>query len=131
MKKNIISGSMSLLEKMKSIADQLVGMGYTVIIPEEVDWDNIPEEKCAEYKKELSMEFFKEIAKEDTHAILVVNDTKEGIANYIGASAFAEIAVAFYFNKKVFILNDIYEPYKDELSAWGVISLNGKLSSIM
>ena len=31
------------------------------------------------------------------------------------------------FNKKVYLLNDIYEPYKDELIAWGVIPLNGNL----
>jgi hypothetical protein len=130
-KKIIISGRMSLLEKMKNIANQLSGMGYTVIIPEAVDWGNIPKAKFAECKRELSMEYFNEIAKEDTYAILVVNDTKDGRANYIGASAFAEIAIAFYFSKKIFILNDIYNPYKDELSAWGVIPLNGELSGIV
>ena len=131
MKKIIISGSMSLLEKMKNIANQLISMGYAVIIPAEVDWKNIPKEKVAECKKALSIEYFNEIAKDDTYAILVVNDTKKGNANYIGASAFAEIAIAFHFCKKVFILNDIYDPYKDELSAWGVIPLNGKLSNIL
>ena len=131
MKKIIISGSMLLLKKMKNIASQLIDMGYAVIIPEEADWNNIPKEKFAERKKALSREYFNEIAKEDTHAILVVNDTKEERVNYIGASAFAEIAIAFYFSKKIFLLNDIYDPYKDELLAWGVIPLNGKLSSSM
>ena len=130
MKKIVISGSVSLLDKMKNIANQLIDMGYIVIIPEEIDWDSIPIENRSRYKKELSMQYFDEIAKEDTHGILVINDAKQGIANYIGASAFAEIAIAFYFSKKIFILNDIYDPYKDELSAWCVIPLNGKLGSI-
>ena len=77
------------------------------------------------------MEYFNEIAKEDTYAILVVNEAKEGISNYIGASAFSEIAIAFYFGKKIFILNDIYDPHKDELSAWGVIPLGGELSGVI
>ena len=130
MKKIVISGSISLSDKMKNIANQLTDMGYMVVIPEEVEWDNIPQNKYDEYKKELSMQYFNEIAKEDTYAVLAVNDVKRGIENYIGASTFAEIAIAFFFGKKIFALNDIYEPYKDELSAWGVIPLNGKLSDI-
>ena len=131
MKKIIISGSMSLLEEIKNIASQLFDRGYKVIIPEKIDWDTIPESKYNECKKSLSMEYFNEIAKEDTYAILVVNEAKKGISNYIGASAFSEIAIAFYFGKKIFILNDIYDPYKDELSAWGVIPLGGELSGVI
>ena len=116
---------------MKSIANQLIDMGYIVVIPKEVDWDNIPKENHSACKKELSMEYFDEIAKEDTHAILVVNDMKRETENYIGASTFAEIAIAFYFDKKIFILNNIYSPYKEELSTWGAILLNGKLNNIV
>ena len=38
--------------------------------------------------------------------------------------------MAFYFNKKVYLLNDIYEPYKDELEGWNVIPLNGNLNNM-
>ena len=100
MKKVVISGSMSLLEKMKNIKTQLIDMGYTAVIPEEVEWNSIPKDKYNEYKKELSLEYFNEISKEDTYAVLAVNDMKRGVANYIGASTFAEIAIAFYFGKK-------------------------------
>ena len=130
MKKIVISGSIALLDKMKNIANQLTGMGYMVVIPKEVEWDSIPNDKHDESKKEFSMEYFNEIAKEDTYAVLAVNDMKRGITNYIGASTFAEIAIAFYFGKKIFVLNDIYEPFKDELSAWDVVPLNGELSGI-
>ena len=130
MKKIVVSGTMSLTDKMKNIAKQLTDIGYTVVIPDEVEWDSTPNEKFNEYKKDLSMKYFKEIAKEDTYAVLAVNDMKRGITNYIGASTFAEIAIAFYFGKKIFVLNDIYEPFKDELSAWGVVPLNGILNGV-
>lgn len=66
----------------------------------------------------------------NNEAILIVNETKNGIENYIGANSFAEIAFGFYFKKKVYLLNDVYEPYKDELIGWGVIPLKGDLSKI-
>lgn len=50
---------------------------------------------------------------------------KGGIDNYIGPNTFAEIAFATYYKKEVYLLNDIYEPYKDELIAWHVIPLKG------
>ena len=130
MKKIVISGSMSMLDKIKLIATQLTAMGYRVVIPDEVEWEGIAEDKQAAYKKELSMRYFNEIAASDTDAVLVVNDRKRGAADYIGASAFAEIAVAFYCGKKIFVLHDLYVPYKAELSAWGVIPLCGKISDI-
>ena len=130
MKKIVISGSISLLDKMKYVANQLADMGYATIIPDEVEWDSIPEDKLDSYRKELSMKYFGEIAMADTYAVLAVNDMKRGIENYIGASSFAEVAIAFYFGKKIFVLNDIYDPYKDELAAWGVIPLYGNLSNI-
>lgn len=33
-------------------------------------------------------------------------------------------------NKKVYLLNDIYEPYKDELLGWRVTPLKGDISKI-
>jgi len=130
MKKIVISGSMSLYPKMKNIANQLAEMGYIVVIPQPVDWSGISESEFSEHRKRLSMKHFSEIANEDTYAVLVVNDTKQGIASYIGANTFAEIALAFYFGKKIFILNDIYDLYKDELAAWGAIPLGGELSGL-
>jgi len=130
MKKIVICGSMSLIEKMKDIASKLNLMGYATIFPAEEDWSIIPPEKTSEFKRKVSMQHFSEIAKEDTHAILVVNDTKKGICNYIGANSFAEIALAFYFGKKIFLLNDVYSPYEDELFAWGAVPLKGELTLV-
>ena len=130
MQKIIISGSMSFIDKMSDTANQLMETGYRTVLPEGVDWSAVPAANINERKKELSIGYFNEIAMEDTYAVLVVNEMKRGIANYIGASTFAEIAIAFYFGKKIYLLNDIYDPYNDELSAWGVIPLHRKLSGI-
>jgi len=115
---------------MKNNANQLSSMGYTAILPAEEDWDNIPSEKINEYKRKVSLQHFCEISNEATYAVLIVNETKKGIKNYIGANTFAEIAIAFYFNKRIFLLNGIYEPFKDELLAWGAVSLNGSTDNI-
>jgi len=130
MYKIVVCGSMSSIEKMKNIANQLDLMGYATILPNEDDWGSIPKEKISEYKGKVSMGHFSEIAKEDVCAILVVNEMKNGIDNYIGANSFAEIAIAFYFEKKIFLLHDIYDPFRDELLGWGVKSLNGEIDCI-
>ena len=62
--------------------------------------------------------------------ILVINDAKNDIENYIGANSFAEIAFGFYFNKQVYLLNGIYEPYKDDLIGWNVNTLKGNLDKL-
>ena len=60
----------------------------------------------------------------------MVNEAKGGIKNYIGPNSFAEIAFGFYFHKQVYLLNDIYLPYQDELLGWDVIPLKGDLKKI-
>lgn len=126
----VISGSMKFYNKMVEYKELLSNMGHTVIIPPDDDWENINKEEIEEYKRKASMEHFEQIANENTNAILVINETKNGKENYIGANSFAEIAIAFYFNKKIFLLNDMYESYRDELTAWGGVPLNGMLEKI-
>ena len=41
------------------------------------------------------------------------------------------MAFAFYHNKKVFLLYDVYEPYKDEILGWDVIPLNGNIKTLI
>ena len=90
-----------------------------------------PKEIRAEMTKtDASKLHFDEIANKKTDIVLAVNVTKNGIDKYIGPNTFAEIAMAFYFNKKIYLLNDIYEPYKDELEGWNTIALKGNLENI-
>ena len=126
----VICGSMSAIEKMKSVAAQLEDMGFSPILPKEEDWSGVPESKIHEFKRILSMGHFAEVAHEDTRAIVVINEPKNGVADYIGANTFAEIALAFYFGKKIFLLNNIYDKLADELLAWGAIPLFGDVRDV-
>lgn len=126
----VLSGSMKFLDKMNETADYFFSQGLLAIIPDEDQWDSIPSEQINDYKKQVSIDYFKKIAASDTDAVLVINEEKNSSMNYIGANSFAEIAIAFYFNKKIFLLNDIYPLYSDELIAWGVIPLFGNIENI-
>ena len=91
----------------------------------------LPEECMrGEEKTIASRAHFDKICNSDNEIILVVNAPKNGIENYIGPNSFAEIAFGFYFHKKVYLLNDIYDPYKDELMGWNVIPLKGDLKKL-
>lgn len=130
MKKIVISGSMKFINEMNQLIKPIEELGYKAVVPEDDNWDSIPKNKINEYKKMVSKKHLSEIASDDTIGILVVNNSKHGTENYIGANTFAEIAIAFYFNKKIYLLNDIYEPYEDELTGWEVIPLNKNISKI-
>ena len=118
MKTIVICGSMKFKDKILEISDKLENLGFKTELPKEC-MEGLPKEIA-------SRSHFNE----DTDAILVVNCDKGKLKNYIGPNSFAEIAFAFYFNKKIFLLQDIYEPYKDELLGWKVIPLNETLESI-
>lgn len=118
--KIVLSGSKKFIPKFFELEKELTEMGHTVVIPREfiVDME----------KKDASLLHFSEVQKDDVDCMLIVNESKNGLENYIGANGFAEIAFGFYFNKKVYLLNDIYEPYREELEGWGIIPLKGDLS---
>lgn len=118
----VLCGSMKVKDKIIEISNELEKMGYNVLLPVE----------CMQGLEKViaSRAHFDRISNPDNQAILIVNVTKNGIENYIGPNSFVEIAFGFYFNKKVFLLNDIYEPYKDEIIGWNIKCLNGDLSKI-
>ena len=97
-------------------------MNYDVIVPREFIVDM--------QKKEASLLHFSEIEKDDVDALLIVNENKDGLENYIGANGFAELAFGFYKGRKIFLLNDIYQPFEEELVSWEVIPLKGNLEKI-
>ena len=128
MSRIVISGSMQFLNEMKKYKRLIEKKGFTVILPEEDNWDKITPEQINNFKRIVSKRYFDIIADANTTALLVVNSDKKGVKNYIGANTFDEIAIAFYFEKKIYLLNDIYGPYSDELLAWNVIPLKGNLN---
>ncbi len=123
MKRIVLCGSMKLKEKIFEVEEYLKNKGYEVVTPKEF--------RVKMTKGDAAKLHFDEITNEKTDMVLAVNVTKNEIKNYIGPNTFAEIAMAFYFNKKIYLLNDIYEPYRDELEGWKAIALKGNLEDII
>lgn len=123
MKKIVLCGSKKFIPKFFELEQLLKSNGAEVVVPKEfiVDME----------KKQASLLHFSEIEKEDVDALLIVNENKNGQENYIGANGFAELAFGFYKGKKIFLLNDVFEPYSEELIAWEVIPLKGNLSKLI
>jgi hypothetical protein len=68
-------------------------------------------------------------------AILVINEKKKGIDNYIGGNTLIEMGFAYVLRKKIFLLNPIPERssimhYVDEIIDLKPIILNGNLDKI-
>ena len=123
LKRIVLCGSMKLKEKIFEVEEYLKNKGYEVVTPKEF--------RVKMTKGDAAKLHFDEITNEKTDMVLAVNVTKNEIKNYIGPNTFAEIAMAFYFNKKIYLLNDIYEPYRDELEGWKAIALKGNLEDII
>lgn len=122
MKNIVLCGSMKVKDKIVNVSKELEDMGYNVLLPKEC-MESLP-------KKIASRAHFDRISNKDNEYVLIVNVEKNGIDNYIGPNSLCEIAFGFYNKKKVYLLNDIYEPYKDELNGWEVIPLKGDLNKI-
>lgn len=118
----VVCGSMKVKDDILKVSLVLQSRGYDVLLPEE----------ClrGEAKKIASRAHFDRIVNPDNKVILIANVEKDGIDNFIGPNTLAEIAMAFYNNKRIYLLNDIYEPYRDELVGWGVICLKGNIDNI-
>ena len=123
MKKIVLCGSKKFIPKFFELKKILKDSGANIIIPREFITDM--------EKKKASLLHFSEIDKDDVDALLIVNETKNEQKNYIGANGFAELAFGFYKGKKIFLLNDIFEPYSEELVAWEVIPLKGDLNDLI
>lgn len=131
-KRIVICGSMSFYSDMCVCQSELKKLGVNTIIPKDEGClpDGISEEEFLLFKKKVSNAYLKKIREKETGAILVYNAPKNGKENYIGANTFVEIAMAFAWSRKIYLYYDIFEPYKDELLAWGCICLNGDLSQL-
>lgn len=65
-------------------------------------------------------------------AILIVNNEKRGIKNYIGGNVLMEMGQAYVNHKKIFFLNGMPRGllYMDEIEAMDPICLEGNLTAI-
>jgi len=136
----IVVGSVSFMNEMNKIKDDLIKYGHQVTVPPSAElgqtkeyWDEMKEKNFEEYKKVISQRnhaYFEKIKNSD--AILVLNFTKNNIKNYIGPNTLMEIAVAFEHGKKIFLFNDFPENKfaHDELSFMSPTILNSDISKL-
>ena len=119
----VLCGSMKVKDEIIKTGEKLKEMGYNPIYPEEC-FLSLPKEIA-------SRKHFDRIIDSHNNIILIVNAKKNDIDNYIGANSLCEISFGFYFNKKVYLLYDMYDKYIDELEGWGVLPLKGNMTKIL
>ena len=117
--------------KMAKIATELEGRGYVIdkpnIVEGHVYTDNL--DANAGLKRGFIDEHFAKINTSD--AILVVNEDKNGVANYIGGNTLIEISHAYAQGLDIFLLNPVPElSYSDEINGMHPVVLDGKLDEI-
>lgn len=129
----VICGSMKFFPQMVACKNQLELEGINCIVPkDEAHLVNLLTEKqLIDFKRKVSTAYLKKIRDKNTVAVLIYNQEKNGVSNYIGANTLVELAMAFMWNRKIFLLNEIYEPLKDELIAWKSICLKGNLTRLI
>lgn len=123
---------------MRQVQQQLENLGHKALVPKSLDFieqkgfkkpETVKERLVAEKKYNFISEHFKKI--ETSDAILVVNPDKHGVKNYIGGNTFLEMGVAFYLQKKIFILYDMPQmDYTLELAAMHPVMLHGDVTRI-
>ncbi len=132
-----ICGSMAFSEKMLEIGDLLTEKGHEVTLPrhtkEYIELDSIGEIQRESAKNKIENDLIRDyyftIKKSD--ALLVVNERKNGVDNYIGGNTFLEMGFAHVLGKKVFVLNSMPEvSYKDEIIAIQPVFLEGDINKM-
>lgn len=83
-----------------------------------------------EMKPVWTKKHFEKIKNSD--AVLIMNHEKKGIKGYFGPNTLMELSVAFFLNKKIFLMYPIAEnhPLYEEIIAIEAEVLDGDLSKI-
>lgn len=143
-----VLGSSSFMKRMVEVTDQLVSMGVNAFIhndyrelvagkrQEQIDlWGQGSAERAkVKIENDYLRSHYKHILESD--ACLFVNDTKEGIENYIGGNVLIEMGQAYVNNKKIYFLNGLPSAdsglnYLDEILAMDPLCLEGDLNKLL
>jgi len=132
--KIVICGSISFAKEMFEISKQLEVDGHKVVLPvgieNYIDNDKSVENKWDKLENDVFKAYFEKIRNGD--AILIINNDKNGIKNYIGGNSLIECAFAHVLDKKIYLLNLVpVMSYSEEIFAMGPIVLNGDVSKIL
>lgn len=143
MKTITLCASISFYKEVIDVKNDLVKLRYKVFLPDlaeimekENNFDkdyyfkSYYGKEPVKVKNEAIMRHFKKINKSD--AILVINNEKHGINGYIGGNVLMEMAIAFYLEKPIYVMNpyDENKSTKDEIEGIGSIVIGGDLRKI-
>jgi len=125
---------MQFAQKMINIKQELESHGHQVVIPKNSDkyasGTMSVENKWEKIELDLIKNYFEEIKKTD--AVLIINENKNGVENYIGGNGLIEMAFAHILNKKIYLLNPVPKlNYTDEIEAMQPIIINNDLKLII
>lgn len=137
----MISGSMAFAKEMLTTKETLEKMGHEVGLPFETEVhienpafvDDLANNLQYCIDNDVIHHSFDFIEKAD--AVVVVNYPRKGINGYIGTSTLMEIAIAYHFRKKIFLLFPIPHfnevRWAHELVIMQPTILNGDLSKVI
>ena len=135
--KIVICGSMTFVKKMAEVGNNLEKLKHKIILPkfteEYIKIGNLDKIHFESVKNKINHNLIKDYFNEINNAdgVLIVNEDKNGIKNYIGGNSFLEMGFAHALSKKIFLLNQIPEiSFKEEIEAMQPIILNGDLDKI-
>lgn len=128
-----ICGSMWFAKEMLEAQRALREMGHEPIVPKDTQncLDN-PElnvdiQHCIE--NDVLRDHYNKI--EEADAVLILNHTKKGIENYVGANTLIEMGIAHFLGKRIFLLNPIPDlSCSVEIQLMEPVVLNGDLNKI-
>lgn len=129
--KIVIAGSMQFADQMMEWKHQLEQLGHQA----EVSMETAKMAGKTDEEKEaikLELKFNQDAIKhfwqrmDGADALLVLNYDKRGIKNYIGGNTLMDMAMAYFWEQKIFLLNPIPEMlYSSEIIAMKPTVING------
>lgn len=123
----VISGSMHHANRMTEVAAELTARGHVVQLPTMLEGEQT--DVSTAQKRKFIDEHFAKLDKAE--ALLVVNEDKNGIANYVGGNTLVEIAYAYSRGLDIFLLNPVPKlSYTDEIQGMYPIVLEGDSGKI-
>ena len=117
-----LCASASFYKGINQIKEDLIKLGFIVLIPHTAS--------IMQKNNDFNVAHFKKIVKGDS--ILVINNTKHGVKGYIGGNVLMEMAIAYFLNKKIYVLNAMSKKLSiyEEVMGLSPTILNGDITKV-
>jgi len=125
----VLCASRTAYRALRKCGRDLANRGFEIVLPADIGAES--DVNGTSNRKPGSFTYYhEEIAKSD--AVLVVNEAKDGTANYIGPHTLIEMALAHVLRRPIFLLNPLPDQvaWLDELQAMDVEILDGHIDEL-